>query len=108
MSFANASFATGAVGMRNRADGGIEVSGITGPIKRALLYWAVITDGPPTAAVASVYLKKGGANGPFTNIVGARIATGQTPCWFAGDRITVYRAVVPTTLANGTVSTSFS
>ena len=100
-SYANASFATGAVGLRNRADGGIEVSGVTGPIKAALLYWAVITQGPPTAAVASVYLKKGGANGPFTNIIGTRIATGQTPCWFAGDRTTVYRAVVPTTLANG-------
>jgi hypothetical protein len=48
-----------------------------------------------------VLLKKGGANGPFTNIVGTRLATGQSPCWFAGDRTTVYRAVVPTSLANG-------
>jgi hypothetical protein len=99
--YTNASFATGAVGLRNRADGGIEVSGVTGPVKRALLYWAVVTQGPPTAAVASLYLKKGAANGTFTNIVGTPIATGQSPCWFTGDRITVYRAVVPTTLANG-------
>jgi len=99
--YANASFAAGAVGLRNRIDGGIEVSGVTAPIKRALLYWAVITQGPPTATVANVYLKKGGANGVFTNIVGTPIATGQTPCWYTGDRITVYRANVPTTLANG-------
>jgi hypothetical protein len=97
----NASVATGAVGLRNRIDGGIEVSGVTGPIKVAYLYWAVITQGPPTAAVTSVYLKKGAANGPFTNIVGTRIATGQTPCWFTGDRTTVYRAAVPLSLANG-------
>jgi hypothetical protein len=75
------------------------VSGVTGPIKRALLYWAVITQGAPTVTASNVYLRKG-SFGSVTNIPGAAIATGQSPCWL-GDRITVYRANVPTTIANG-------
>lgn len=96
----NASFGTGAVGLRNRGDGGINISGVGTPIKRAFAYWAVVTDGPPTAAAANISLKRGAANGPFTNIHGTPIGTGQSPCW-RGDRTTVYRASLPTSLANG-------
>jgi hypothetical protein len=98
--FTNASIGTGAVGLRNRGDGGINISGVGTPIKRAYAYWAVVTDGPPTAAATTISLKKGAANGPFTIIHGVPIGTGQSPCW-KGDRTTVYRGIIPNTLANG-------
>jgi hypothetical protein len=96
--YTGASFATGAVGLRNRSEGGIEVSGFTGPVKLALLYWAVITNGAPTAAHSNVYFRKSG--GSFVNIAGSQVGVGQSPCW-AGNRTTVYRGVVPSSVANG-------
>jgi len=98
--FTNASFGTGAVGLRNRGEGGIAISGVTAPIKRAFAYWAVVTDGPPTVAASNIYMKRGVANGPFTNIAGVPIGTGASPCW-RGDRTTVFRATLPLSLANG-------
>jgi len=98
--FTNASFGTGAVGLRNRGEGGIAISGVTTPIKRAFAYWAVVTTGAPTAAASNILLKRGVANGPFTNIVGTPIGTGASPCW-RGDRTTVFRATLPLSLANG-------
>lgn len=95
--YSGASFGTGAVGLRNRGEGGFNVSGVTLPIKNAFLYWAAITQGPPTAAQANVYLRKSGS---YVNIPGSVIGTGATPCW-AGDRVTVYRGAVPISLANG-------
>lgn len=95
--YTSASFATGAVGLRNRSEGGIEVSGVVGPIKLAILYWAVITQGAPTATHSNVYLRKSGA---YVNIAGAAIGTGATPCW-GGDRTTVYRGIVPSSVASG-------
>ena len=95
--YSNASFGTGAVGLRNRGEGGFNVSGVTLPIKSAFLYWAVITQGAPTAAHSNVYLRK---TGSWLNIAGSAIGSGASPCW-AGDRTTVYRGVVPISLANG-------
>ena len=95
--YTSASFGTGAVGLRNRGEGGIDVSGVTTPVKNAFLYWAVITQGAPTAAQSNVYLRKAGG---FVNIAGTAIGTGASPCW-AGNRTTVYRGVVPISLANG-------
>ena len=92
--FNNASFATGAVGLRNRGEGGIAISGVTTPMKRAFAYWAVVTDGAPTAAASSILLKRGVANGAFTNIVGTAIGSGPSPCW-RGDRVTVFRGNIP-------------
>jgi hypothetical protein len=96
--YTGASFATGAVGLRNRSEGGLELSGFTGPVKIALLYWAVITNGAPTTAQSNVYFRKSG--GSFVNIAGSQVGVGQSPCW-GGDRTTVYRGVVPSSVANG-------
>ena len=98
--FNNASFATGAVGLRNRGEGGIAISGVTTPMRRAFAYWAVVTNGPPTAAVSNISLKRGVANGPFTNIAGTAIGSGPSPCW-QGDRVTVFRGSIPLSLATG-------
>lgn len=96
----SASLGTGAVGLRNRGDGGIEVSGVTGAIKRALIYWAVITQGAPNSAVNRVDIKRGGTGATFTTVVGTVVGTGGTPCW-DGDRITVYRGNIPLSIASG-------
>ncbi len=98
--FSGASFGTGAVGLRNRGEGGISISGVAAPIQRAFAYWAVVTDGPPTASAASINMKRGVANGPFTSIAGTAIGSGPTPCW-TGDRVTVYRGIIPLSLATG-------
>lgn len=98
--FSNASIGTGAVGLRNRGSGGINISGVVTPVKRAFVYWAVVTDGAPPTAVKSILVKRGAANGPFTAIQGVPIGTGQSPCW-RGDRTTVYRGIIPNTVAAG-------
>ena len=68
----------GAVGLRNRGEGGVAISGVTTPVQRAFAYWAVVTTSP-TAAASNIYLKRGVANGPFTNIAGIPIGHGRVP-----------------------------
>ena len=82
--YENASFGTGAVGLRNRGDGGIKVSGGNGSIKRALIYWAVITDGPPAAAASQHLVEAGRGNGPFVDIDGT--ADRRRPVAMLGGR----------------------
>lgn len=54
----SASYATGGKGMRNQGAGAIVISGAKPPIKAALIYWAAITQGPPTAADQSVIVQR--------------------------------------------------
>jgi hypothetical protein len=85
------------------------MSGVTGGFAysdySAILYWAVITNGAPASDLAQVQLP---VNFPsklsfdqltpdliYTPIQGTVIGTSSTPCW-SGDRITVYRGLVPT------------
>jgi hypothetical protein len=76
----------------------MNVSGFAGPAKAALLYWAVISSGPAPTVARSILLKRGGGNAAFASIPGVAIGLGPTPCW-GGDRITVFRGVVPHALA---------
>jgi len=98
--YVNASFATGGTGLRNRGEGAIQISGVTGPVKAAFIYWAVITQGPPPAAVQQIEIRRGVAGGAFTTLTGSLRGTGATPCW-QGDRTTVYRKAIPLSIANG-------
>jgi len=98
--FANASFGTGGVGLRNRGEGAIQISGVSGPIKRAHIYWAVVTQGAPTTAVNRIEIKRGSTGLTFATLVGTPIGSGATPCW-QGDRTTVYRSVIPLSIATG-------
>jgi hypothetical protein len=99
--YTSATYGVGGVGLRNRSEGGIEVSGVTGATKAAFLYWAVITLGAPPAAVTSVRLSRLYPT-PLAGaiITGTAIGSGPQPCWL-GDRITVYKGTVPNGLANG-------
>lgn len=98
--YASASFGIGGVGLRNRGEGAIQISGVSGPIKQARIYWAVITQGAPTTAVNRIEIKRGATGSTFTTLVGTPIGTGATPCW-QGDRTTVYRSVIPLSIATG-------
>jgi len=101
--FTKARYATGGVGLRNRRAGVIEMSGLPAGLfaSRALLYWAVITMGPPATNAGKLKVQRLSPDPPASNVqqfVGTAIATGAVPCeWAAfGDRITVYRADVTT------------
>jgi hypothetical protein len=99
--FENASFGTGAVGMRNRREGGIEVSGVTGSVRAGFIYWAVITEGAPEEPVRSVLIRRPNPeSAQFTKITGTPIGDGPTPCW-RGNRTTVFKGEIPARLAIG-------
>lgn len=98
--FSNAAFGTGGVGLRNRREGGIGISGVSGSVKKALLYWAVITQGPPNSTASRLLVKYGGGNGKFVQVNGKAVGSGASPCW-TGDQTTVYRGTLPSSLAKG-------
>src|SRR5262249_55089090 len=106
--FLNAQYATGGVGLRNRASGGIEISGLTGAYTANFIYWAVITQGPPPVNVGRIKVQRLLPPSPgsaVATVTGAPIGvrTNNVPCeWAAvGDRITVYRGSMPATVATG-------
>jgi hypothetical protein len=99
--YTSASYATAGVGLRNQPGGGIVINGLSGAPKAAFLYWAVITQGAPLAPDQSITLQKLlPAASSSVSLTGTVIGAGAQPCW-AGDRITVYRAAVPLTVATG-------
>ena len=111
--YVNASVGTGGVGLRNRGAGAIDVSGVTGPVQAAYLYWAVITQGTPTQADRSVKITRLSPTAPggikpaaAPRIVGPKaipggvVGQGPSPCW-PGNQITVFRGKVPAALAVG-------
>jgi hypothetical protein len=113
----NASYGTGGGALRNRGGTTIGVSGVTGPVQAAFLYWAVITDGPPDKSAYRVKLTRllptaehkqhqessaseSDENGSSRIVRGKVVGSGPQPCWI-GTTITVFRAEVPPSLANG-------
>jgi len=98
----SASYATGGKGMRNQGAGAIVVSGAKPPIKAALIYWAAITQGPPTAADQSVIVQRlfPTPASVAVNVVGTAVGSGAQPCW-TGTTITVFRGTIPLTVATG-------
>lgn len=101
-SLSGSSYATGGKGMRNQGAGAIVISGAVPPIKAALIYWAVITQGAPTAADQSVIVQRvfpTPASSSVT-VAGTSVGSGAPPCW-SGDRITVFRGTIPLTVATG-------
>lgn len=103
MTFRNAQFGTGGVGLRNRGAGGIEVSAVAKPIKAAFLYWAVVHEGALPAAAASLNISRifpGPVTAPEA-IAGTVIGTTGS-CWVLPNfTTTVLRGTVPTTIAKG-------
>jgi hypothetical protein len=99
--YLNAQYATGGVSLRNKRVGAINISGVTGPVKKALLYWAYLypTSGSGSAPASKQFIgnfcrwstgSTGGVNiACFGSLQGTLIATGADPCWGSGG-IAVY------------------
>lgn len=98
--FTGATAVAAGVGLRNRAGGAIEVSGLPGDARvlHAFLYWNVISRGDPPEAAARMTVRRIG--GGVRTVAGTVVGTGRSPCW-DGDRNTVYRARLPLSLATG-------
>jgi len=92
MIWSNANAGTGGVALRNRGAGSISVSGVTGAVQAAFIYWAVID---PNSASASIIInRRFPIPGPGIVLTGTVVATGAQPCW-TGSTIVVYRAAIP-------------
>lgn len=97
----NAQYATGGVSLRNKRSGLINISGVNGTIRKAILYWAYVynTTTPPglTQALPSFCRVMGLTYGASfictSNISGKRTALQSSPCW-GGNGLAVYAADV--------------
>jgi hypothetical protein len=100
--FTGAQFSSGGVALRNRGTGSISISGVLTPVKAAYIYWAVITSGAATAADEKVMVERLSPTpaSATVTVTGTLLGTGGTPCW-TGNTISVFRGVVPTTVATG-------
>jgi len=91
--FASAGFG----GMRTIGTGDITISGVSGTVTRALLYWHGPTDSADTAANASVTFAG-------TGITGTNIGLSSDNCWGFSNSL-AYRADVSSLVSgNGTFS----
>jgi len=102
ITYRSAQYGTGGVGLRNRGAGAIGVSGVLTPVKAAYIYWAVITTGAALAPDKTIKLQRLSPTpaSAVISITGALVGTGASPCW-AGNTISVFRGVVPLTVATG-------
>ena len=80
--FRGAQFGSSGVGLRNRAGGAINISGVNTPVKGAYLYWAVLTNGaaPPSTKVINIQ-RTAPTMGTSVAVTGTVIGTGAAPCW---------------------------
>lgn len=110
MKFSNASLSSAGIGLRNLPGGAIYIQVPSPPVKKAYLYWQVITKGPPPAGVGTMALFGGSDASNFQDwaqelVAGEAVSTGLDfpagdRCWEGSDRTTVYRADV-TSLVQG-------
>src|SRR5437868_5944389 len=99
--YSGASYGTGGAAMRNRSNGSINISGVTGATQEAWLYWTVLVSKSPTKQQKIRITRRFPLGAPSTAIlVGDLIATPADPCW-GSSRAAVYRAQVPTNIATG-------
>lgn len=104
--YTSASYATAGVALRNRSKGDINVSGVTGPIQAAWLYWVVLFGQTPSKAqlkaASKVSLQREYPPGAPTGaeLTGTLLAVGGDPCWDSAGAW-VFRASVPSSVATG-------
>jgi hypothetical protein len=106
-SYANASYGTGGVALRNRHTGSIHISGVSGTTQAAWLYWSVLLQNPTATQVSNVghvtITRQFPTGAPLPSSVtlnGTLIAVGGDPCWGSTGTY-VFRARVPNTVATG-------
>ena len=99
-----AQYGTAGTPLRNRSTGAIRLSGVVAPVQEAFIYWAVITLGPPPAAVGRIQVQRLAPPAPASanvTLTGVVVGVGVQPCEWFGDRITVYRSQIPAAVATG-------
>jgi hypothetical protein len=106
-SYANASYGTGGVALRNRQTGSIHISGVSGTTQAAWLYWAVLLQSPTATQLSKVghvtIARQFPAGAPLpasATLNGTLIAVGGDPCWGSTGTY-VFRGQVPNTVATG-------
>jgi hypothetical protein len=97
MTYENASYGTGGVGLRNRGGGVLNVSGVVRPVQDAYLYWGILfSTAQPTYPLSSVCFRQIYPNTCLfgTTLRGTLLGVGADPCW-GSTGIAVYRSRVP-------------
>jgi hypothetical protein len=102
--YQNASYGTGGIALRNRGRGVLHVSGVTGPVQDAYLYWAILFDtATPATSLSHVMLR------PITfplfdflevPLTGTLLGISADPAWGSTGGA-VYRAQVPKWIVQG-------
>jgi hypothetical protein len=105
MTYSNAEYATGGVGLRNQKERSIIISGPNGPAIDAYLYWVYLlnTTTPPPAVTSMILCRTWPANGPTAGcatLSGTLVAIGGDPCWGSVGAY-IYRAQVPLSVVSG-------
>jgi hypothetical protein len=100
--FASTDFQLGGTGLRNQAQGGITINGVSAGSVRAYLWWAVITSGAPVPGTYdTITLQRLDPSPAVASTgVGAIVGQGASPCW-PGDTISVYQRLIPPAVASG-------
>jgi len=100
MVWTRANYGTGGVALRNRGAGSIGVSGVTGAVQAAFIYWAVI--GANAASGSIIVQRRFPTPVASVTLTGTVVGVGPNPCWVAATTpITVYRAAIPLSIATG-------
>jgi hypothetical protein len=99
----NASYGTGGIALRNRGAGVLHVSGVSGRVQDAYLYWAILFNTTqPGKALYKVCLRRIFPNPDFSEVTleGTLLGIGADPYW-GSNGIAVFRAKVPKCIATG-------
>jgi hypothetical protein len=113
MTYENASYGTGGVALRNRGSGVLNVSGVTGPVQDAYLYWAIIFNtATPADTLSHVTLRR--ISFPLldwseVSLKGTLLGIAVNPLWGVPifpwpptkGGVAVFRARVPKWIATG-------
>jgi hypothetical protein len=100
--YTDASYGTGGIGLRNRGTGLLHVSGVTGPVKDAYLYWSILfSSAQPSRAISRATLTRiyPSFSLPIT-LQGTLLGIAPDPNW-GSNGAAVYRAQVPRSVAAG-------
>lgn len=107
--YSSANYGTGGVALRNRRYGVIQISGVTGAVQAAYIYWPVLPSyytTPPSsttiAHISSLTVTRLYPTGLPTTIkvYGNLLAVGADPCWSSYGAY-VFRAALPTNVVTG-------
>jgi len=106
MTYYNAEYATGGVGLRNQEERSIIISGLPAGSKAvdAYLYWVFLlnttTPPPPVTGIKLCRTWPVGPTAACVALSGTLIAIGGDPCWGSVGAY-IYRAQVPVSVASG-------